>query len=123
MKIFIISMLVLFTLVACEKNNDENRAIVKKDLLGKWANLTEITDTLNFTDSLLYRAQGYYIYKYTIYNSDSLKLVYKGLPRIYIPSPYFLKMKLSSDKDTLEILNFHETFPWLINGDIFKKTQ
>ena len=68
MKIFIISVLILFTLVACEKNNDEKRAIVKKDILGKWANLTEITDTLNFTDSLLYRAQGYYIYKYTIYN-------------------------------------------------------
>ena len=119
MKSIIISMLFLFTLTACEKEDHENKAITKKDLLGKWVNLTEIKDTLNFTDSMLYRERGVYFYKYTIYDSDSLKLDYKGKYKIKV-SPAFLKMNLNLDKDTLEIEDLHNYFPEK-NGDIFKK--
>jgi len=129
MKSIMILLAFLLTLMACKKDNDEFKAITKKDIIGKWVNLAKKRDTLEFSDSILGRRPlskvdnlyfYWHWYKYTLSQSDSLELFYKGYDKIHFIYPFVHKIKLNVGKDTLQILYMHKTYPYY-EGDIFTR--
>ncbi len=125
MKIKIVILLFIFVQLGCEKNN--NKQINKEDLFGKWVNLSENKDTLHFTDSMIFRTHFgipslslSHRYKYQIIDTDKLELFYNGFDKVYFNHPFIHKILLNSEKNILEIQDFHNTYPCYY-GDKFIK--
>lgn len=70
----------------------------------------------------LFRSGNGYVHYYSVsfFKPDSIRLDYLGMNKVNTP-PYFLKLSFNKDKDTLDIDNLTEVYPYInIRTQYFK---
>jgi hypothetical protein len=125
MKMKLIVIMIISTIISCQKESNSKNVIHNSDIFGIWVNTSNTQDTVQINDTLITRwnfeTNCYcHFYKYYI-KTDSIILTYSGLDKVAI-LPYHKKLYLNNSKDSLIIQNFHSVHPFY-NGDIFKKNK
>ncbi|MEN8120558.1 MAG: hypothetical protein ABFS35_09440 [Bacteroidota bacterium] len=117
MKVYILAFIFISSILGCDSNNDLNRQIDKKDLIGKWVNTSLDSDTLFWYDTTINRPPKH-SYTYTL-NKDYIVIKYTGEYYIEVFESS-LRISLNNDKSVLTIEGFDNYFP-KYEGTEFKK--
>ena len=123
MKMNLFVLLIIATIISCQKEPDPKNIISNSDIYGIWVNTVNSQDTIHVYDSAIIRWNfegNCYGHFYTYYiKIDSIIITYEGPDKVYIP-PYHKKIYLNDSKDSLTIQDFHHVHP-SYQGEMFKK--